>query len=161
MVREYSYAQLCRNRVFSRPRIGRWIRSIGLRFWSGYRNRRLFLPLTGYTAERGARRLVHGLGEQHLAVAAIAAPQTALAEMVIAGVLRTPGANARRIFTADSAGKWHGLLFLLSGFGGGRGQSPAAALRFLIHHVQLLFALGGQVDDVPLQPVAVGAGLGL
>ena len=72
-------ARLRRNRIFSRPRIGLRIRSIGIRRRLGYRNRRLFLPLTGHTAERRTRRLVYGLGEEHFAVAAIAAPQAALA----------------------------------------------------------------------------------
>jgi len=39
--------------------------------------------------------------------------------MVVADVLRTPGADARRIFFADAAVKWHGLLFFLSGLARG------------------------------------------
>ena len=41
--------------------------------------------------------------------------------------------------------------------GGGRHEGCAAALGLAIHHFELMFAFGGEVDDVAAQAFAVGA----
>src|SRR5439155_5836220 len=95
----------------------------------------------------------------HLTLAAIAATETALADVVVTGVLRAAGADPDRFLSTNAAQERH-VLFLPSGSRRRLSHKRAAALGFTVHHLQFLLALGGEIHEITLQTVAIGAVLG-
>src|SRR5262245_54662635 len=92
---------------------------VGLRGWRGvgigFRKvgLRLRLGIGAGVRHHGAhdrpQRLARRLAQNDFALAAIAAPQALFAEMVVACIFGATRADARRLFTADTARKWHSL----------------------------------------------------
>jgi hypothetical protein len=76
--------------------------------------------------------------------------------MIAAGILGAACADARGFLSANAAGEGHSGLFLPP-VGGRLSDDGAAALGFLVHHPELLFARSGKIDDVILQALAVAA----
>src|SRR4029077_15554426 len=107
--------------------------------------------------------LLHGFGERHLALAAIAALQALFADVVVTRVLGATDADSRGFLSTNAARERHGLLLLPScGLrGSGRDQRSTATLRFAIHYFELLLPLGSEIHDVAAEALPVGPAFGI